>query len=59
MYRGLQHLFARRLGRPLTEGETATLLVRFDTVGPDRLGDVVLDLTPDALAAWLTDPDAR
>jgi hypothetical protein len=55
----LQHLFARRLGRPLTEGETATLLARFDTVGPDRLGDVVLDLTPDALAAWLTDPDAR
>ena len=59
VYRGLQHLFARRLGRPLTEGETATLLVRFDTVGPDRLGDVVLDLTPDALAHWLTDPDAR
>jgi hypothetical protein len=55
----LQHQFARRLGRPLTEGETATLLARFDTVGPDRLGDVVLDLTPDALAAWLTDPDAR
>jgi hypothetical protein len=55
----LQHQFARRLGRPLTEGETATLLARFDTVGPDRLGDVVLDLTPDALAAWLTDPEAR
>ena len=55
----LQRQFARRLGRPLTEGETATLLARFDTVGPDRLGDVVLDLTPDALGAWLTDPDAR
>ena len=55
----LQHQFARRLGRPLTEGETATLLARFDTVGPDRLGDVVLDLTPDALAAWLSDPEAR
>jgi hypothetical protein len=35
------------------------LLARFDTVGPDRLGDVVLDLTPEALGAWLTDPDAR
>ena len=57
--RPLQHQFARRLGRPLTETETATLLSRFDTVGPDRLGDVVLDLSPDALAAWLTDPDAR
>ena len=56
---GLQRQFARRLGRPLTEGETATLLARFDTVGPDRLGDVVLDLTPDALGAWLSDPDAR
>ena len=59
LQQGLQHLFARRLGRPLTEAETATLLTRFDTVGPDRLGDVVLDLTPDALAHWLTDPDAR
>ncbi len=55
----VQHQFARRLGRPLTEGETATLLARFDTVGPDRLGDVVLDLTSDALADWLADPDAR
>jgi Uma2 family endonuclease len=55
----LQRQFARRLGRPLTEGETATLLARFDTVGPDRLGDVVLDLTPDALGAWLSYPDAR
>ena len=59
LQQGLQHLFARRLGRPLTEAETATLLTRFDTVGPDRLGDVVLDLTPDALGAWLSDPDAR
>ncbi len=55
----LQHQFARRLGRTLTAAEQATLLGRFDTVGPDRLGDVVLDLTPDALAAWLADPDAR
>jgi hypothetical protein len=59
LLQGLQRQFARRLGRPLTEAETATLLARFDTVGPDRLGDVVLDLTPDALGAWLTDPDAR
>jgi hypothetical protein len=62
VYRGLQplqHQSARRLGRPLTEAEAATLLGRFDTVGPDRLGDVVLDRTPDALAAWLGEPDAR
>jgi hypothetical protein len=49
----------RRAGRPLTEAEQATLLTRFDRVGPDRLGDVVLDFTPAELAAWLADPDAR
>jgi len=60
--KGMQPLlrqFARRLGRALTSGEEATLLGRFDTVGPDRLGDVVLDLNPDALGLWLADPDAR
>jgi hypothetical protein len=50
---------SRRLGRPLTVAEEATLLSRFDRVGPDRLGDVVLDFTPAELAAWLADPDAR
>ena len=59
---GLQpilRMVARRLGRPLTEAEQATLLTRFDLVGPDRLGDVVLDFAPAELAAWLADPDAR
>ncbi len=55
----LQRLVARRLGRPLTAAESAMLLARVDTVGPDRLGDVVLDLSPEALGAWLADPDAR
>jgi len=55
----LQRQFTRRLGRVLTEAERATLLARFDTVGPDRLGDVVLDLDPDALGQWLADPAAR
>ncbi len=32
---------------------------RFDIVGRERLGDVVLDLSPEALAAWMADPDAR
>ena len=55
----LVRLFARRLGRPLTDAERDTLSSRLDTLGGDRLGDVVLDLTPDELGAWLTDPDAR
>jgi hypothetical protein len=52
-------LFERRLHRALTERERDALAARFDLVGPDRLGDVVLDLDPDALAAWLADPAAR
>ena len=52
------HQFARRLGRPVTAAEHAELLRRLDTLGADRIGDVVLDLAPDALAAWLADPNA-
>jgi hypothetical protein len=51
--------FQRRLGRELTESERATLRERLDTVGPDRLGDVVLDLSEQELADWLADPAAR
>ncbi len=53
------HLFTRKLGRPLTERERETLLRRLDTLGPGRLGDVVLDLDGTALAAWLANPRAR
>ncbi len=49
----------RRIARPLTDAERNGLAARFDLVGPERLGDVVLDLSPDALAAWIADPDAR
>jgi len=55
----LAHLFERRLGRALSGDERATLAERLRVVGPARLGDVVLDLAPDALAAWLADPGAR
>ncbi len=51
--------FERRVGRPLSAAEHASVLARFDAVGPERLGDVVLDLSPEALAAWLEDPLAR
>jgi hypothetical protein len=55
----LVHQFTRKLGRPLTDRQRATLLRRLDTLGPDRLGDVVLDLDAPALAAWLADPKAQ
>jgi hypothetical protein len=35
------------------------LVDRLDRLGPERLGDVVLDLDASALAAWLADPAAR
>jgi hypothetical protein len=54
----LVHQFSRRLGRPITDAERAELLRRLDTLGADRIGDVVLDLAPNALAAWLADPAA-
>jgi hypothetical protein len=51
--------FERRLGRALAEGERTALGKRLATLGPDRLGDVVLDLAPQELASWLADPNAR
>lgn len=55
----LVHQFERRLGRRLAENERHTLQERLDRIGSERLGDVVFDLTPEALATWLADPNAR
>ncbi|MFO0625969.1 MAG: hypothetical protein U0325_10170 [Polyangiales bacterium] len=55
----LLRLFSRRLDRALTDDERAVVVARLDALGADRLGDVVLDLAPSALAAWLADPAAR
>jgi hypothetical protein len=52
----LRHLFERKLGRPLTETERQGLVSRLGEVGPDALGDVVLDLGREALEAWLSSP---
>jgi hypothetical protein len=35
----------------ITIGERTALRRRLDTLGADRIGDVVIDLTADALAA--------
>jgi len=55
----LAHLFERRLKRALREDERERLRERTEALGPDRLGDIVLDLSVEELAAWLADPDAR
>jgi hypothetical protein len=55
----LAHLFERRIGRPLTEEEHHAVHERLLKLGPDRLGDVVLDLDTKALVTWLADPNAR
>ena len=51
--------FKVRLGRHLTEAEHATLAEQFDRIGEGRVGEIVLSLSPEALEAWLTDPEAR
>jgi flagellar biosynthesis/type III secretory pathway protein FliH len=55
----LLRLFSRRLDRALTASERDVVVARLDSLGADRLGDVVLDLPAPALAAWLADPDAQ
>jgi Putative restriction endonuclease len=52
----LERQFARRLARPLTEAERATLRTRLLADGSEQIGDLVLDLTPEALADWLRAP---
>ncbi|WP_437485794.1 hypothetical protein WME75_01855 [Sorangium sp. So ce1014] len=51
--------FEKKLGRPLAEEERSVLAERFDRLGLSRLDDVRLELSADALAAWLADPVAR
>jgi hypothetical protein len=46
------------LSWPLADADRRAVATRLDLVGPERLGDVVLDLDGDALAAWLADPNA-
>jgi hypothetical protein len=52
----LAHQFECRLARKLTDPEREMLRQRLDTLGPDRLGEVVLNLDTAALAAWIASP---
>lgn len=56
--RTLVHQFERRLQRTLRPEEHRTLRERLTALGPDRLGDVVIDSSAEALAAWLIAPNA-
>jgi hypothetical protein len=57
--RPFERFVERRLGHPLSQFERATLAQRFQTLGADRLSDVALELSAEALTTWLNDPKAR
>ncbi|WP_437801940.1 hypothetical protein [Sorangium sp. So ce693] len=50
----LAHQVERRLGRSLTADERGRLSERLGAEGPEKVGDVVLDLSADDLSMWLT-----
>jgi hypothetical protein len=54
----MARLCQRRLGRPLTEIDNAALADRIDRLGEERVEDVILSSSTDALSAWLADPNA-
>jgi hypothetical protein len=54
----LVELYEVRLGRPLDEGEKAALLQRLGSLGRHRLMKVGVEMSPEALAAWLGNPQA-
>lgn len=57
--RMLASQFERRLARAVTAKEHDVFVERIHRLGPSRLGDVVIDLSPVELVEWLRDPDAR
>jgi hypothetical protein len=54
----LTRQFATRLGRALSETERAVVSERVRALGEDRMSNVVLSLSGEALASWLADPTA-
>ena len=49
----LAHQIERRLKRPLTTEEGATLRARLETLSAEQVSDTVMDLSAGELAAWL------
>jgi hypothetical protein len=54
----LVHLLEKRFTRVLTQEENSQLTEKILRLGADRISDVVLELGKDALASWLSDPQA-
>jgi hypothetical protein len=50
--------FAKRLQRELTTAERTALLAHIARLGPERVGDLVIERAPEALLAWLNTPEA-
>jgi len=51
--RSVGRMIERRLGRTLSDAERDHLATRILREGPERVGDLVLDLPPEALDAWV------
>jgi hypothetical protein len=51
--RSVGRMIERRLGRTLSDAEREHLATRILREGPERVGDLVLDLPPEALDAWV------
>jgi hypothetical protein len=56
--RSIALLYEKRLGRPLEDAERAALIQRLGALGYARLVDVRDELSADALAGWLRNPEA-
>jgi hypothetical protein len=55
----MTRLCRRRLGRPPTEIEKAAIADRIDRLGEERVEEVILSSSSDALSAWLADRNAE
>jgi hypothetical protein len=55
----LSKLSEKRLKRALREEERDALARKLQTLGAERISDLLLDASPQELLAWLLDPAAR
>jgi hypothetical protein len=55
----LNKLSEKRLKRPLRDEEKQALSLKCQTLGAERISDLLLDASPEELLAWLLDPAAR